>query len=507
MPLAIELAAARVKLLAPDAILARLEHQLSLLAAGSRDLPERQQTLRGAIAWSYDILDETVPAAPRPAVRLRRGHRARRRRGGLWPGIRAGPGRRRRPLLARRPEPDPDDRGHGRAALRRARHDPRVRERDAGAARAAPGAGAPPRRVVRRLRGARGRAAERRRPARRGSRSSSTPTTTSGSRSIAPPRARIRDGDHPRLQRVALLAEARPPLRGAPPPRFDRRDRVVAPRCLSSARGSSRRSAACAGGRATSPAWRRRMPRRSRSGGPWTTRRELANAIYNYSFTFTVPDMVPAELVIDGDPLPPRSRRPRGGARRSFARSATSAARRTCCGAWATCSTSQTRSIPGPRTCASRWRSSERSATARWKPGRCTCWVAPCCGSDRLDEARRDLRQALRVFHDASDAAGITLVFDDLSSQAIADQDLDRAAPAVGRGPEPHDDDRRGSGDVRGRGCRARGPTARPGHPRAGRSRGPRARGRGHDVSTTSSPTPSTCLSKRCEAAPTRLRP
>jgi predicted ATPase/class 3 adenylate cyclase len=57
MPLAIELAAARVKLLAPDAILTRLEHQLSVLAAGSRDLPERQQTLRGAIAWSYDILD------------------------------------------------------------------------------------------------------------------------------------------------------------------------------------------------------------------------------------------------------------------------------------------------------------------------------------------------------------------------------------------------------------------------------------------------------------------
>ena len=58
MPLAIELAAARVKLLSPDAILARLEHQLTVLAAGSRDLPERQQTLRGAIAWSYDILDE-----------------------------------------------------------------------------------------------------------------------------------------------------------------------------------------------------------------------------------------------------------------------------------------------------------------------------------------------------------------------------------------------------------------------------------------------------------------
>ena len=57
MPLAIELAAARVKVLSPDAILARLTHQLAAFGAGSRDLPERQQTLRGAIAWSYDILD------------------------------------------------------------------------------------------------------------------------------------------------------------------------------------------------------------------------------------------------------------------------------------------------------------------------------------------------------------------------------------------------------------------------------------------------------------------
>jgi predicted ATPase/class 3 adenylate cyclase len=58
MPLAIELAAARVKLLTPDAILERLEHQLGVLAAGSRDLPQRQQTLRGAIAWSHNLLGE-----------------------------------------------------------------------------------------------------------------------------------------------------------------------------------------------------------------------------------------------------------------------------------------------------------------------------------------------------------------------------------------------------------------------------------------------------------------
>jgi predicted ATPase/class 3 adenylate cyclase len=57
LPLAIELAAARIKLLTPQAILARFDDRLSLLAGGARDLPERQQTLRGAIAWSHDMLD------------------------------------------------------------------------------------------------------------------------------------------------------------------------------------------------------------------------------------------------------------------------------------------------------------------------------------------------------------------------------------------------------------------------------------------------------------------
>ena len=57
MPLPIELAAARVRLLPPDAILTRLKRQFELLASGARDVPERQRTLRGAIAWSYDLLD------------------------------------------------------------------------------------------------------------------------------------------------------------------------------------------------------------------------------------------------------------------------------------------------------------------------------------------------------------------------------------------------------------------------------------------------------------------
>jgi predicted ATPase/class 3 adenylate cyclase len=56
MPLPIELAAARVKLHAPETILARLDDQLSLLASSSRDLPGRQRTIRGAIAWSVQLL-------------------------------------------------------------------------------------------------------------------------------------------------------------------------------------------------------------------------------------------------------------------------------------------------------------------------------------------------------------------------------------------------------------------------------------------------------------------
>jgi predicted ATPase/class 3 adenylate cyclase len=58
LPLAIELAAARIKLFSPEALLARLEKSVTVLGSGSRDQPGRQQTLKGAIAWSYDLLDD-----------------------------------------------------------------------------------------------------------------------------------------------------------------------------------------------------------------------------------------------------------------------------------------------------------------------------------------------------------------------------------------------------------------------------------------------------------------
>ena len=57
LPLAIELAAARVSLLLPTAMLKRLGDRLKFLTGGARDVPQRQQTLRNTLVWSYDLLE------------------------------------------------------------------------------------------------------------------------------------------------------------------------------------------------------------------------------------------------------------------------------------------------------------------------------------------------------------------------------------------------------------------------------------------------------------------
>ena len=73
LPLAIELAAARVRALSPAQILERLEQRLPLLTGGARDLPERQRTLRATIEWSHDLLTDDEQAAFRRLAVFRGG--------------------------------------------------------------------------------------------------------------------------------------------------------------------------------------------------------------------------------------------------------------------------------------------------------------------------------------------------------------------------------------------------------------------------------------------------
>ena len=134
LPLAIELAAARIKVLPPVALLTRLERRLPLLTGGGRDAPARQQTMRGAIAWSYDLLGEAEQALFRQLAVFVGGLHAGG--GRMWLAMPEHPLRPRRPRLAGRQQPGAAGRGVGRpAALRDAGNGARVRTRATGGQR------------------------------------------------------------------------------------------------------------------------------------------------------------------------------------------------------------------------------------------------------------------------------------------------------------------------------------------------------------------------------------
>jgi class 3 adenylate cyclase len=155
LPLAIELAATRTQVLSPEQLLARLQQRLALLTSGARTLPERQRTLRAAIAWSYDLLEA---AERRLLARLSvfsGAGRWRRPRRCAPPGAR--PGRPGGAGFAGRPVAGPPGRARRRRGpVRLAGDDPGVRARAAaGRGGARPGPSAPRRALPRAGRGRR----------------------------------------------------------------------------------------------------------------------------------------------------------------------------------------------------------------------------------------------------------------------------------------------------------------------------------------------------------------
>jgi predicted ATPase/class 3 adenylate cyclase len=426
MPLAIELAAARVKLLSPDAILARLERQLSLLAAGSRDLPERQQTLRGAIAWSYELLDEAcrilldrlsvfaghidleaAEAVCGPASEL-----GQDVVDGLFslanqslirtiddpaaPGFQMLETIREfaTEMLEGRGQREELERRHGAWFLEFAERGAAQLNGDA------------QREWLERFEHAH------------------------DNIRVALDRAVGREDGATAItlgfhtwrfwQKRGHLYEARRRLEAMAQASWSRRDPLQRARLLEALGGVAWWQGDIP---AMAPAYKEAVEIRRTLDDP----AELANAIYNYSFAFTVPDAVPPELVVDGNPylageqaLAEALELYRSiGDERGEANVL-----------WGMGNMRYFRNEVDP--------GSEDLRLALEKFRRIgdrtmEAWTLHMLGgalirTNRLGEAAADLRGALRLFYDGSDTAGITLVFDDLSSLAVGAEDYERAA-------------------------------------------------------------------------------
>lgn len=424
IPLAIELAAARIKLLNPEAILSRLEHQLNLLAAGARDLPARQQTLRGAIAWSYDILTEperrllgrlsvfaggfdleaaeTVGGPPAQVG------------GDVLEGLMALADQ----SLIRSLDVDPPRffmletirefgsemlDGEPDAAEIRARHTSWYL---ALAERAAPGLSGPNQRALLEqlerehdnIRAVLDRA----------------PLVGDGACAIRLAFAMWRF-----WQKRGHLYEARRRLEAIAAEPWSHDDPVLRARLAEALGGVYWWQADIT---AMKSAYEEAL-------GLWRTvgdKAEIANALYNYSFAFTVsPDPSVDPRSVDPDRIGARSQEEalalyqelgdlRGQANVLWAMG-------------------NSRYFAGE---AAESESLFRDALERFRDvGDVTmeAWSLHMLGTallrlEKTDESRTNLRHALRHFHEASDAAGMAMVFDDLGSQAVADGDLAKAA-------------------------------------------------------------------------------
>jgi Predicted ATPase len=424
MPLAIELAAARVRLLSPDAILTRLEHQLTALAAGSRDLPERQQTLRGAIAWSYDILDEAcrllldrlsvfagdieleaAEAVCGPASELGQDvvdglfslanqsliqtiEDPAEPRFAMLVTIREYAGE----MLEGRGQREEMERRHGAWFVEFAKH------------ASAELNGADQRTWLERF------------------------EHDHDNIRMALDRAVAREDGETAItlafhawrfwQKRGHLYEARRRLDALAAASWSRRDSILRARLMEALGGVAWWQGDIAG---MVPAYREAVD-------IWRTmdnRSELANALYNYSFSFTVPD---------APTTGPNQIDPRGEGQAALREAleifrAIGDERGEANVLWGLGNMKYFENIIDPGS------EDLRLALEKFrKVGDRTmeAWSLHMLGgallrNGRFDEARQDLRQALRVFYDASDTAGITLVLDDLSSQALADADPDRA--------------------------------------------------------------------------------